>query len=131
METQPAKISTDQILSAVAQLSLAEIEQVFSRVLTLQAERKADHLPVEESRLLARINQGSPSQLRDRISVLRTKREGDSISDTEYEELTNLTDQSEEIHAERMTAMVELAKLRGISLPVLMEQLGIHFPEYV
>lgn len=131
METQTAGFSAEQIVSAVAQLSLAEIEQVFSRVLTLQAERKADHLSAQESHLLVRINQGLSSQLRDRISVLRAKRESESISDTEYEELTQLTDQSEELHAERMTAMVELAKLRGVSLPALMEQLGIQFPEYV
>lgn len=131
METQTVGFSAEQIISAMAQLSLAEIEQVFSRALTLQAERKANHLSAQESRLLARVNQGLSSRLRDRISALRAKRESDSISDAEYEELTKLTDQSEELHAERMTAMVELAKLRGVSLPALMEQLGIQFPEYV
>jgi len=38
---------------------------------------------------------------------------------------------AEELHAERMAAMVELAKLRGVSLPELMNQLGIRFPENV
>lgn len=131
METQSAKFSTEQILSAVAQLSLPEIKLVFDRMLTLQAERKASHLSAEESDLLTRINQSQSLQLRARISQLRAKRESDSISDEEYEELTRLTDQTEELHAERMAAMVELAKLRGVSLPALMEQLGIEFPEYV
>jgi len=30
-----------------------------------------------------------------------------------------------------MAALVELAKLRGVSLPMLMEQLGLHFSENV
>ncbi|MBS1789133.1 MAG: STAS/SEC14 domain-containing protein [Acidobacteria bacterium] len=110
---------------------MPELEEVFDQVLTLQAERKANHLSAEESNLLSRINQGLSPILRHRISALQVKREGKSISDAEYEELTQLTDQSEELHAERVAAMAELAKLRGVSLPVLMEQLGIHFPEYV
>ena len=131
METQSAKFSTEQILSAMAQLSLPELEEVFDQVLTLQAERKASHLSAEESNLLFRINRGLPPELRGSISALQTKRENGSISDSEYEELTQLTDQSEELHAERVVALAELAKLRGVSLPVLMEQLRIHFHEYV
>ena len=40
-----------------------------------------------------------------------------SITDAEYEELTRLTDHAEELHADRMAALVDLAKFRGISLP--------------
>ncbi len=75
--------------------------------------------------------QGLPDDLRNRIAALRARREGESITDSEYDELTRLTDQAEELHAERLAAMVELAQLRGIGLPQLMDQLGIHFPENV
>jgi len=80
---------------------------------------------------LIRINQGFPEGLRERLATLRRKREDEVITDAEYEELTRLTDRAEELHAERMAALVELAQLRGISLSVLMDQLGIHFPEHV
>ena len=113
----------------MSHLSLPELEQVFNHILALQAERKAPHLSASESTLLLRINQGLPPELRDRIAVLRAKREDDSITDAEYDELTRLADKAEELHAERMAALSELAKLRGIRLPVLMDQLGIHFPE--
>ena len=69
--------------------------------------------------------------MNERFSSLRQKRETNSIGDEEYSELTLLADKAEEIHAERMVAMVELAKLRGLSLLELMNQLGIHFPEHV
>jgi hypothetical protein len=131
METASGQLPAEQIISAVSRLSLPELEQVFDHVLALQAERKAAHLSVAESALLARINQSLPSALRERLAFLRGKREDESITDTEYEELTRLTDQAEELHAERMAALVELAKLRGISLTALMDQLGIHFPEHV
>jgi hypothetical protein len=131
MENTSSLNSTEQIISAVAQLSLSELERVFDRVLALQAERKAGRLPPVESELLVRINQGWPPELRKRLAFLKTKREDESIADAEYEELTRLTDQAEELHAKRMAAMVELARLRGVSLPELMNQLGIHFPENV
>ena len=81
--------------------------------------------------MLVRINQGLPSELRERLAILRAKREDESLTDAEYEELTRLTDRAEELHADRMAALVELARLRGVSLPVLLERLGIHLPENV
>jgi hypothetical protein len=131
METSSGQLSTEQIISAVSRLSLPELEYVFDHVLALQAARKAAHLSAAESALLTRINQGLPSALRERIASLRIKREEESITDIEYEELTGLTDRAEELHADRMAALVELAKFRGVSLAVLMDQLGIHFPENV
>jgi hypothetical protein len=128
METTSSRLSTDEIISAVAQLSLPELEQVFDQVLALQAERKADHLSAAESALLLRINEGLPSELRERLAALRDRREDETITDAEYQELTRLTDQAEELNADRLGALVELATLRGISLPVLMDQLDIHFP---
>ena len=131
METPSSQLSTEQIISAVSHLSLPELEQVFDHVLALQAERKAAHLSAAESVLLARINQGLPSALRERIACLRARRADESITDAEYEELTRLIDRAEELHADRMAVLVELAKCRGVSLAVLMDQLGIHFPEHV
>ena|SRR5436853_2190502 len=123
------ELSTEQIISAMSHLSLPELEEIFDHLLALQAERKAPHLSASESALLLRINQALPAELRQRIADLRNKREDDSITDAEYNELTSLTDQAEQLHAERMAALGELAKLRGVRLPALMDQLGIHFPE--
>jgi hypothetical protein len=100
-------------------------------VLALQAKCKAAPLSAVESGLLMRINQGLPSEICERLAVLRTKREDETITETEYAELTRLTDQAEELHAARMAALVELATLRGLPLPVLIDQLGLHFPEHV
>lgn len=131
MATPSRQLSTEQLLSAVSHLSLPELEQVFELVLSLQAKCKATHVSAAESALLVRINQGLPAALHERMADLRAKREDETITDAEYEELTRLTDQAEELHAERMAALVELAKYRGVSLAVLMDRLGIHFPDNV
>ena len=131
METPSSQLSTEQIISAVSHLSLPELEQVFDHVLALQAEPKAAHVSAAESALLARINEGLPSALRERLAYLRARRQDESITDAEYEKLTQLTDRAEALHADRMAALVDLAKCRGVSLAALMDQLGIHFPKHV
>ena len=84
---------------------------------------------MDESVLLERINEGLPEALLARLLVLRSKREEGSIDQEEYNELTELADRPEELHADRMAALVALAKLRGITLPSLMDQLGVRSPE--
>jgi hypothetical protein len=84
---------------------------------------------MDESVLLERINEGLPEALLARLLVLRSKREDGSIDQEEYNELTELADRAEELHADRMAGLVALAKLRGITLPSLMDQLGIRSPE--
>ena len=130
MDTPSSQLSPEQIVSAASHLSAPELKQVFDSLLALQAERAAPRLSAVESTLLLRINQGLPEGLRERIATLRKRRDDDVIPNDEYEELTRLTDRAEELHAERMAALVELAQLRGVSLPALMDQLGIHFPEH-
>ncbi|MEP7341423.1 MAG: hypothetical protein ABI977_27075 [Acidobacteriota bacterium] len=63
------------------------------------------------------------------MQELKAKRADGSITDAEYEELTQLADQAEVLHAERMTALGELARLRGLRLSEMMAELGLHFPE--
>jgi hypothetical protein len=128
META-TRISTEQIIAAVNELSLPELEQVFDKVLAVRAERIAPSLPAVEASLLAHIYQGLPAEFRARLKELKTKRADGTITDAEYEELTQLADQAEVLHAERMTALGELARLRGRRLPDLMAELGLHFPE--
>ena len=131
METTPGSLSADEIIAAVDGLSQRELERVYDHVLATQAGRRASHLSGEESSLLARINEGPPPDLGERLSLLRARREDGSITGDEYDELTCLTDQAEELHAGRMGALAELARLRGTSLTALMERLGIRLPENV
>jgi hypothetical protein len=110
-------------------LSLPELDQVFDKVLAVRAERIAPSLSAVEASLLERINQGPPAELRARMQELKAKRADCSITNTEYEELTLLADQAEVLQAERMTALGKLARLRGLRLPEMMAELGLHFPE--
>jgi hypothetical protein len=58
------------------------------------------------------------------------KRDDESISPLELEELTMLTDRLELLQADRLAALAELGNLRGVTLDEVMRQLGIHFPDH-
>jgi hypothetical protein len=122
-------LSSDQILSALEQLSSAELERLVPRVIALGAARRAPQLAPEESKLLERIEEGLPEALKTRLSELEAKRDDCSLTEAEATELLGLSDQAERLHGERLAALAELAKLRRTTLPVLMDQLGIKFPE--
>jgi hypothetical protein len=133
MEVEPnlmaSNLSSDEILLALEEMNAAELEQLVPRVLALSAARRAPHLKPEESKLLARIDEGLPAELKSRLSELEEKRDNGSLSGAEATELLSLSDRAERLHAERLEALAELAKLRGMTLPALMDKLGIRFPE--
>ena len=123
-----AELSIDKLIEAAGQLSQPELEQFVAQVLALQARRKAPSLSQEETALLMRINSGLPAEVRRRYQELIDKRREERLTQNEYEELLRLTDTAEKRQAERLEAMVELARLRNVPLPELMQTLGIKQP---
>ena len=126
-----AQLSFDELLKAVEQLSLPELEQFVLQVIALQARRKAPSLPQDEAKLLLKINQGVPPDIQKRYDELIAKRRAETLTPDEHSELLRLTDQVEETEAKRMEYMAELARLRKTSLTALMKDLGIRPPAYV
>lgn len=128
VETQ---LSTDDLLKAVGQLSRPELDELTVQIIALRARRQAPSLSQEEAELLRKVNQGLPPEVRERYDELVAKREAESLTRDEYDELLRLTDRIENLEAQRVKYLVELARLRQTSLTKLMEDLGIQPPAYV
>jgi hypothetical protein len=120
-----AEVGQDDLLRAVEQLNSAEFDQFVSQVLTLRARRKAPGLLPSEAELLLRINQDLPEELRLRYEVLIGRRRDMSLTPDEQIELQQLTDQVENCEADRVRALADLARIRGVSLSQLMTDLGV------
>lgn len=84
--------------------------------------------PVAEADLLQRINAGPTEEVWRRYHALVAKRRAETLSPAEHAELIELSDRIEEANAQRISHLVELARLRGQSLATLMAQLGISAP---
>lgn len=83
-------------------------------------------LSPEESRLLQAINQGLPEATWQRYRQLVKQCQTGSLNEEEHSELKSLTDTIEVAHIERLKRLVELSRLRQVSVEQLMEDLGIH-----
>lgn len=124
------ELSTDNLLKAVGQLNKHEIEQFVSQVINLRAQRLVHRLSQTEAQFIVKINQGLPVEVQKRYNELIDKRRDESLSSEEYSELLRLTDQIENLEAQRMRYLSELACYRKISLTELMENMGIQPPAY-
>jgi uncharacterized protein (DUF1778 family) len=123
-----AKPSRQRLLEEAGQLSLSEFDKFVSDVIALRAKRFAPSLTREESVLFRKINSGLPPEVRQRYRELIEKRRAESLTQAEYDDLVELTNRSEQKQAERLEALIELAKIRNITLPELMDKLGIKPP---
>jgi len=117
--------SNAQLLEAVERMSPAELDRFAADVLSLRARRIAPALTPDESVLFERINDALPQVDRERLSILRARRDDESLSEEEYRELINLEDRLELLNASRVGALAQLAALRGSTLEVVMNELGL------
>jgi hypothetical protein len=120
------ELPPDELLKAVEQLSLPDLEQFAQQIVRLLAQRRAPVLPRREAELLLKINQSAlPVNLQARYDALVAKRQEETLTPGEREELIHLTDQLGELNVQRLEHLAELARLRQTALPALMENLGI------
>jgi hypothetical protein len=91
----------------------------------LRARRIAHVLTPDESALFERINDALPQEDRERLASLRCRRADETFSEEEYRELLGLEDRLALLNASRLEALAQLAALRGSTLEVVMNQLGI------
>ena len=82
-------------------------------------------LPSPEAGLLRQINQGFPDAWWEHYHELIRRRQESLLSAAEHRELIQLTDQVERREANRLRALVKLAKLRKQPLTSLMHDLGL------
>jgi hypothetical protein len=130
-ETLEVSMSLDELLHAVNELDEDDLDQLVRQALLVQAQRRATGSSSEETELLIQINQGIPTALHRRYRELAEKRDAEILSDLEYGELLELSDQIEQLAVERLEVLVKLAALRKVSLDQVMDDLGIQAPSYV
>ena len=100
-----AQASTDELLRSVASLPAAELEQFVTRVLALRARLKAPTIPDQEANLLHKINIGLSAIQQQRFADLNLKRQEETLTDEEHQELLVLI---EEMETEEVTNYAEI-----------------------
>jgi hypothetical protein len=99
------------------------IEETLHRAESQRAT--ASELPHAEAALLERINDGLPEKTWQEYHRLVRERRKGNLTPEDQERLVALSDAIEMANAERLAYVERLARLRNVSLPELMSQLGI------
>ena len=120
-------LGVDEILAGVAQLDTPELENFMQQVGSIVAHRKAPSLSKQEEALLGIINRGFPEPFWQRYKALFLKKDKGTLSENEYNELLQMVEQVEEYNVERLQALIDLAKIRGVDLNTIMQDLGIGY----
>jgi hypothetical protein len=85
-------------------------------------------MPKSESELLHEISHAMPQTDWRHYNELIAKRQAETITALELNELIAISNQLEEANAHRIAKLVALAQMRGVSLKTVMNDLGIHPP---
>jgi UDP-N-acetylglucosamine 2-epimerase len=128
-EFSGAVMSVDELLKSVDNLSDPELESLVNRALFVRAHRRGPIATPEESTLLRAINRVIPAELSDRYVILADKRDEETLTEAEYQELLAIAEQIEAFGVKRLEALVKLSELRQVPLLQLMADLGIKAPE--
>jgi hypothetical protein len=118
-------MSVDELFKAVDDLSEVDLENLMRRACAVRTRRKSSVLSEQETRLLLKINHALPEEIHREFITLRDRRDAETITNTEQERLSEVSDRIEELAADRAEALIELANLRQVSLMTVMDDLGI------
>lgn len=101
--------------------------EVAATAVRLRANQRGQTLSEQESKLLQRINQSLSPAEQAHMDLLIEKRQAETLTEPELAELIALGNRVEELQVERLSALIELAALRNVSLENLKESLN--FPK--
>ena len=113
-----------ELLDSLKQLGAEELSEVATTAVRLRANRRATVLPEREAILLEQINQALTSDQQQRMALLIEKRQVETLTEAELAELFTLSDLIEKIQADRLSALIELAAIRNISLEALKKSIN-------
>ena len=118
------------LLPNMAELPVSELEFYLIEISALIRRKQTTDKTFRERVLLDKISQTDLSkQKAQRYQELAYKLEFETLSDTEYTEFMRLATHEEKLRNQRVKYLIELAQLRAVSLPQLMEDLGLKTPQ--
>lgn len=124
-----AEIDIQSVIAGLTNLKISELEDFARELSGLITRKKTKDKGLREKELLALITQTTlPVDKRNRYLELSEKVEDETITEKEHVELLNLVEKEEGLRAERVKLLLELAQIKNISMPQLMEQLGLNPP---
>ncbi|HLK57983.1 MAG TPA: hypothetical protein VKU00_15555 [Chthonomonadaceae bacterium] len=114
-------MTTQEILTAIGQLGPVELEKVAHHVSRMRLRKVTG----QEAELVQIARRRRPRAFQRRYHELMRKRQEETLTELEYQELLSLTNEAEAFDTRRMKALADLAEMRQTDLDTLMRDLGL------
>ncbi len=115
-----------ELIKGVEQLSSAEFEAFYRKLQMLRLQKTSNPISEKEDKLLKKINRPFTKKKNLRFNLLIAKRDTESLTKNEYEELLVLTEAFEKYELRRLKLLAKLADLKKISLPEVINLYNLH-----
>lgn len=125
------KIDLKIILEAITQLDTSSLHGFTNEVIKIFLGRIPNQEQEKEWSLIYQIYTLVPPNVQARYDELTPKLENSTLTDDERQEFLALNEQMEFYSAERLQLLMDLAKVRKVSVQEVMQQLGLQKPAYV
>jgi hypothetical protein len=120
------KLDIEEILNGIAKLNTNELESFHLKVGGLLSKRKAKSIPERESELMEKITGAFLPQPESRsFELLLEKKSTATLTEEEQSAYKQLLHIVQNRSMQRLAWLVELCQLRGESIAVTMQRLGI------
>jgi hypothetical protein len=121
----PAQLTVEHLMAAVKQLSPTEWREFQQQLAAWQAQNGVRE--ATEADLVTCIHDNSrlPTVTQRRFNRLRRKRQAETLTPAEAEELQMLWQRVEAMNVTRLQALTTLAQRRGTDVRTLMRDLGV------
>lgn len=116
----------NRLETAARQLGMTPATYIV-RLLQKDLESRAQPMRLSpvESKLLQQINSSLSAIEWERYHLLLSKRDNETLTNSEQAELIALSDQIEAANVHRMKAVAELARVQKTTVPALVQELGL------
>lgn len=115
-----------ELIRGVEELSSSEFEVFYRKLQTLRLQKLPESIAEKEQKLLKKINTPFTKKKNLRFHLLIAKRDTQSLTKEEYEELLVLTEAFEKYELRRLKLLAKLADLKKISLPEVINLYNLH-----
>lgn len=121
-------LTAAEVVNAAEDLSLPELETVIAQLMAVRARRAIEAGRSAETDLIHLIKDAIPAVVQRRYDQLKVKRRTTNLTEAEHEEFLRLIDVVEEIDAQRVQYLAQLARLRGTTVEQVMASLSLTPP---
>ena len=119
------ELDMNEVLHGLSELQKDEFETFVGKILSLQAQRKALNLSKDETNLLQKMNVRLGIDDEAKLKYLNAKLRDETLTKDEHTELMALLERVEQLDAERMDALIQLAALRRVALEETVKRTGL------